>query len=226
MRDIINMRLPETPKEIWNNPTKDFSADTEGRMVGTENEVKLKEEYGDLAEVLLPIIKGNKKGQTPPEVASQVEALQAEIANIRSMEFTNTVLAAHNDLEDVRTSRSFSAWLNADTGVTPAQKQILLESHDPNDAVRLISQFKTDHAALRKRQQATVPKPATPQKQRPAAKTAGTNMEPKSAPRNMLSVTKRANANEFTPEAIAKMSDTEYESKREAIFNALAEGAI
>ncbi len=184
------------------------------------NEAKLKEEYGDLAEVLLPLI--NNRNQQSPEVKGQVEALQAELADIRSRDFTNTVLEAHNDLEDVRTSRSFAAWLNADTGTTTSQKRLLLESHDPNEAIRLISQFKTDHAALRRQREAAIP-PPTP---KPANQTAGANIEPKSEPRNMLSVTKRDAANEFTPEAIAKMSDREYASKRDDIFKALSAGAI
>jgi len=186
-----------------------------------EEAVKLKEEYGELAELILPMIA--KKEAVPEAVTNQLQELQTQIATIKKAEFTNTILAAHSDLEDVRTSRSFRAWLDSDTGHTPAQKKVLLESPDPRDGIRLISQFKTDHAALVKsRQQAATPPP----QKKATSQVAGANQAPKSSSRNMLSVTKRSTGNKYTPEAIAKMSDAEYEKNREAIYKALEEGAI
>ena len=173
----------------------------------------LKDEWPDLTEKLVPSIK-----QLLSEKDKTVDEMRAELDNLRREQVDNLrreqVLNDHPDVALVMHDNSdFWNWLDRDTGVSSYQKKVVAESGSGKDLSILISQFKREYDAARRR---IAPPPPTAPKVDNAAKNKQLNKdaaeattEPRTKAKNPFAMpVKQKTA--LTAEQIANMSLDEF----------------
>ena len=88
MRNIMNESLPETPKEIWNNPEKDFSNDQSGRFENNSRELAKKMSFVPLRNNLAFNNKvKSMSGNGSSKMASMDKVMGAKLKGFKTKKF-------------------------------------------------------------------------------------------------------------------------------------------
>jgi hypothetical protein len=189
----------------------------------TETQKEILEEFPELGEKL-PKLLNELVGPQIETVKSQVEALQQEKALLEQQMLRSQIVAHVPDFDEIRSSRYFQRWLESD-GETPndlsrAQKEAILASSNPMDAVRLFNQFKEEFSrnviarVPREDRGGTVPPPPP----EPSTKdVAEATAEPRQGKRNpfVMPVEQRS---QFDLDKIGSLSVDEFDKNRDLIY--------
>ena len=186
----------------------------------TETQKEILEEFPELGEKL-PKLLNELVGPQITSVKNEVNALRQEKALLDQQMLRNQIVSRVPDFDEIRNSQYFNQWLQSDgenqNDLSRVQKQAILESNSPLDAVRLFTQFKEEFNRNVISKIKVPPQeeqaPPKPNPQQAAEATA----EPRSDGRNpfVMPVSQPSMAE---LEKLGQMSNDEYEKHRDRIY--------
>ena len=190
----------------------------------TEAQKKFAEEYPELMGVLTPALQEMLEANVMP-IKEQMDALKREkeelaqtLAIQEQVALRNQIVAVHDDFDEIRSSKYFHEWLQSDgmgpNDLSAAQKQAVLQSNSPKDAVRLLTQFKEEFKRniLSKQKPPAEKPPETTPKQAAQAMS-----DPKSGGDKVASMPVRQKKL-FDLDKVDNMSIDDFAKKRDALW--------